>query len=200
MFAVVLTFGLHSLIDWTWFIPGVAVPALICAGWLAGRGPLHSPAGRIVRRRRLARSPLAALAVTGVVASTVLAIWVIVQPMRSSDEYAAAVTAISRGQTGVALTDARSAAASNPVSVDPRFLLAVIYTGLGDRAEARAQLVKATSIQPSNPVTWTQLGCYDLGQRSPLAGPELQRALVLDPSQTELQANPSGFCATVGGG
>ena len=41
--AVVLIFGLHSLIDWTWFIPGTAVLALVCAGWLAGRGPARAP-------------------------------------------------------------------------------------------------------------------------------------------------------------
>ncbi len=46
MLAVVVTFGVSSLIDWTWFIPGVTVPALVCAGWLAGRGPLPRRAAR----------------------------------------------------------------------------------------------------------------------------------------------------------
>ncbi len=40
MLCVVIVFGAHSLIDWTWYVPGNAVVALICAGWLAGRGPL----------------------------------------------------------------------------------------------------------------------------------------------------------------
>jgi hypothetical protein len=199
LFAVVLTFGLHSLIDWTWFIPGVAVPALVGAGWLVGRGPLRAPSGRVARRRRLGRAPVAALAITAVGALSVVGIWVTVQPLRSSDQYAAAVTAITRGQTAVALTDARAAAASDPVSVDPRFLLSAIYSGLGDRAEARAQLLKAVSIQPSNPATWIQLGCYDLGRHSPSAGGELQRVLALDPSQTDLRTDPATFCASVGG-
>jgi len=38
--AVAVVFGVHSLVDWTWFIPGNAVVALLCAGWVAGRGPL----------------------------------------------------------------------------------------------------------------------------------------------------------------
>jgi hypothetical protein len=38
LLAIVVTFGAHSAIDWTWFVPGVTVPALVCAGWLAGRG------------------------------------------------------------------------------------------------------------------------------------------------------------------
>jgi hypothetical protein len=46
LLAVVVIFGVHSAIDWVWFIPGLAVPALVCAGWLAGRGPLAQPVGR----------------------------------------------------------------------------------------------------------------------------------------------------------
>jgi hypothetical protein len=41
MVAVVVTFGVHSAVDWTWFVPGNVVPALLCAGWVAGRGPLR---------------------------------------------------------------------------------------------------------------------------------------------------------------
>ncbi|HUH80520.1 MAG TPA: O-antigen ligase family protein [Solirubrobacteraceae bacterium] len=40
MLCIVVVFGAHSLIDWTWYIPGNACVALLCAGWLAGRGPL----------------------------------------------------------------------------------------------------------------------------------------------------------------
>ena len=40
LLSVVVIFGVSSLIDWTWFVPGVAVPALVAAGWLAGRGPI----------------------------------------------------------------------------------------------------------------------------------------------------------------
>jgi O-antigen ligase len=46
LLAVVVIFGVHSAIDWIWFFPGLAVPALVCAGWLAGRGPLATPVGR----------------------------------------------------------------------------------------------------------------------------------------------------------
>jgi len=40
MLCVVVVFGVHSLADWTWYVPGDACVALLCAGWLAGRGPL----------------------------------------------------------------------------------------------------------------------------------------------------------------
>ena len=49
-------FGVGSTVDWTWFYPGVAVPALVCAGWLAARGPLDQ---RVGVRSRGAGVPLA---------------------------------------------------------------------------------------------------------------------------------------------
>ena len=59
MLCIVVVFGVHSLVDWTWYVPGDACVALLCAGWLAGRGPLARPAARRApaRRRRRARSP-----------------------------------------------------------------------------------------------------------------------------------------------
>jgi hypothetical protein len=45
MLCIVVVFGVHSFADWTWYVPGDAFVALLCAGWLAGRGPL--PAGML---------------------------------------------------------------------------------------------------------------------------------------------------------
>ena len=42
MVCVVVVFGVHSFADWTWYVPGNACVALLCAGWLAGRGPLRT--------------------------------------------------------------------------------------------------------------------------------------------------------------
>ncbi len=47
LLSVVVAFGASSCIDWTWFIPGVTLPALLCAGWLAGRGPLDQRVGLV---------------------------------------------------------------------------------------------------------------------------------------------------------
>ena len=49
MASVVVVFGVHSFIDWTWFVPGNACVALLCAAWVVGRGPL---AARAPTRRR----------------------------------------------------------------------------------------------------------------------------------------------------
>jgi uncharacterized membrane protein len=50
MLCIVVVFGAHSFADWTWYVPGNACVALLCAGWIAGRGPLKqgnraAPAG-----------------------------------------------------------------------------------------------------------------------------------------------------------
>ncbi|MGN6373499.1 MAG: O-antigen ligase family protein [Solirubrobacteraceae bacterium] len=57
MLCVVVAFGVHSFADWTWYVPGNACVALLCAGWLAGRGPLLARGGtqgQEQRQRQLA--------------------------------------------------------------------------------------------------------------------------------------------------
>jgi hypothetical protein len=191
MLAIVVTYGVSSLIDWTWFIPGVTVPALVCAGWLAGRGPLgeagaadsaDSADSAKVAARRTGPLPLGrAAAAIGVVAVALVAAWFVWQPLHSSDQVTAAIGSMIRGDAPAALAEARGAAGSDPVSVDPLWELSAIYSAIGNRAASRAELVKATNVQPSNAQTWQQLGSYDLQAHHPrLATGELQRALRLD--------------------
>jgi hypothetical protein len=179
MLAVVVTWGVSSLIDWTWFIPGVTVPTMVCAGWLAGRGPLSAAPQE---QRTFNQMPLGRIAAaTGIVAATLVAAWFVWQPLHSSDQVSSAIDAMTRGDAPAALADARGAADSDPVSVDPLWELSAIYSAVGNPAASRAELVKATDIQPSNAQTWQQLGAYDLQAHHPeLATQELQRALDLD--------------------
>jgi tetratricopeptide (TPR) repeat protein len=186
MLAVVLTFGVHSAIDWTWFFPGVAIPALVCAGWLAARGPLSEPVGRLPSPRRLTAAPAAAGAVVAIAAIAIAAAWVIWQPLRSSDADASAITALLAGDSHKALADAHTAVSTDPVSADALWELSEIDLAVGDRAGARSDLVRAASRQPSNPETWERLGEFDLRYGQPrMAVGELTKAGVLD--QTALQ-------------
>ncbi len=187
MLTVVVIFGVSSLIDWTWFIPGVTVPALVCAGWLAGRGPIAEPVGRARRRRRLTTSPGAAAAVIGIVAATLVAGWFVWQPLHSANQFDAAITAMQRQDSAAALADAQSAAASDPVSVDPLYELSAIDVARGNLTSARQELVKAASLQPSNPETWQALGAFDLQQhQATVALLELQTARQLDLSSASI--------------
>jgi Tfp pilus assembly protein PilF len=180
MVAIVLTFGIHSTIDWTWYFPGVAIPVLVCAGWLAGRGPLSRPVGH-VPRKRLTTAPAATGVVVAIAAIAIAAAWVVWQPLRSADAANSAVNELLAGNTGAALTDARTAVDADPVSADALWELSEIYVAAGDRTSARAALVRATDRQPSNPETWQRLGEFDLRYHNRQAAlPELDTAAQLN--------------------
>ncbi len=166
---VVLAFGVQSAIDWTWFFTGVTLPTLLCAGWLAGRGPLVRPVGRCARRRPLLQRPGAAASIIALAAVALLGAWTTWQPLRSADALTASVNDASRGDTGRAFTQARDAAAVDPVSIAPLQILSSLYTAAGDRRSARTELVAATRRQPANPQPWLWLGQFDLQQRQPRA-------------------------------
>ncbi len=63
--AVALVFGLHSAIDWTWFVPANAVAGLMAAAWVVARPPLRerlavgagAAGGRRPRRPRRSLPP-----------------------------------------------------------------------------------------------------------------------------------------------
>jgi hypothetical protein len=183
LLAVALAFGVHSSIDWTWFIPGVAVPALACAGWVAGRGPLDAPApARLVGWRSPAAQPLRAAGALALVTAAVLAAWIVWQPLRSANADAAAITALEQGVTGAALSRARTAVSADPVDIQPLIELAQIKAALGQLGQARNELTKATSVQPSNPQAWLWLAGFDQAHGRPAdALRELHRAWLLEP-------------------
>jgi hypothetical protein len=183
LLAVALAFGVHSSIDWTWFIPGVAVPALACAGWVAGRGPLDAPApARLVGWRSPAAQPLRAAGALALVTAAVLAAWIVWQPLRSANADAAAITALEQGDTGAALSRARTAVSADPVDIQPLIELAQIKAALGQLGQARNELTKATSVQPSNPQAWLWLAGFDQAHGRPAdALRELHRAWLLEP-------------------
>jgi tetratricopeptide (TPR) repeat protein len=166
LLVVVIMFGVQSSTDWTWFIPGVAIPPLICAGWLAGRGPLASAVGRTRQPKPLTQRPGAGALVTGLAALALLGAWVIWQPLRSADADAAATSALTRGDLRAALSDARTAAATDPLSVEPLFELSALYTTI-DPGAAHAELLKAVRLQPQNAQTWLQLGEYYVQTHQP---------------------------------
>lgn len=167
LLAVVVVFGVHSSIDWTWFVPGTAIPALLCAGWLAGRGPLNQRLGPWQARAALLDAPGRAAGVVAIAAVAVLVAWTLWQPLRAADADAAAINAMNRGDAKAAFAEVRAAAAADPVSVEPLWELSAIYSATGNEQAAHTELVKAISLQPENPATWRELGFYDLQHRRP---------------------------------
>jgi hypothetical protein len=182
----VLVFGVHSFIDWTWFVPGTAVLTLLVAGWIVGRGPLAEVAAdpRALGARVAAgarRPERVGLALLGLALGLVAA-WAAWQPLRSVDAQNDAL-AIADTNYPKALADTRAAADRNPLSIDPLLTRAVVENTAHHRELARQALIEAVRLQPNNPQTWEYLSRFAVDQeRDPvLALRLLGPALYLDP-------------------
>jgi len=193
--AIVVAFGVQSTLDWTWFFSGVTVPVLVCAGWLAGRGPLVAPArvpatapNRLGLLDRLAARPAAAATVVALLVVTVLIGWMQWRPLHSAQQLSRSESANS---TADAFPLARSATGSDPLSIAPYPWLCSLNMDIHNVSAARAELVKARNLQPQNPATWMNLGVFDFHHRRiAQALPEFERAIALDrtPDQTRATA------------
>jgi hypothetical protein len=207
MLCLVVVFGVHSTVDWTWFVPGDACVALVCAGWLAGRGPLMRTAGvdRSAAGRRWVTGraggssfkeigPLRLGVAAAVVIAALLAAWAQWQPQRSADASQEAL-ALNATNPSAARTAAQNAIDYDPVSAEALFTLSTIQQHSGEAALARTTLVRAVHLQPSNPQTWKALGEYDLQNGNPKAAlNELRATVYLNPLAvaplSEIQYDP----------
>jgi hypothetical protein len=215
MLCLVVVFGAHSLIDWTWYVPGDACVALLCAGWLAGRGPLRESSSAVgisagdstvdMASLHLTPSPAASsriysrpanmrmLAAAAVIVAALLASWSEWQPQRSEVARGEAEARLEAHDQPAALKAANSAVSRDPLSVEALFTLASIQQVAGEPALARATLAQAVRLQPSNPQTWLLLGRYDLTSNNPQAAvDELQASIYLDPESISAEAIANG--------
>ncbi|HEY3759796.1 MAG TPA: O-antigen ligase family protein [Solirubrobacteraceae bacterium] len=181
MLCLVATFGVHSFVDWTWYVPGLACAALLCAGWLAGRGPLAErvaaagvPAGAIIAaepaggttesgrwRGPALRDPRALGIAVAVIVAALLAAWAEWQPQRSQDASNQALALIA-SNPAAALVEAQTAVSRDPLSAEALITLATVQQSSGRRAAATATYQRAVHLQPSNWQTWEALGEYEL--------------------------------------
>jgi O-Antigen ligase len=182
LLAGVLAFGIQSALDWTSSFPGVAAPALLAAGWLAGRGPLGSAVGirPPEQRRRLRERPATGALLTLIAALTLAGAWLMWQPLRSAQELAASENATT---AAAAFAHARAAAAADPLSYQPLLRLSALYAHARQPARARLELVKATRLAPEAPQPWAALGDFDIARgRKHDAVIDMSRVLELDKS------------------
>jgi hypothetical protein len=186
LIAGVLVFGVHSLVDWTWFVPGTAVVALVGAGYVAGRGPFTAPRGGRVPGTRWSMR----LAIAGaLLAGALLAAWTIWQPLRSDQAANAALNSLSQNNVAAAYVNVTKARHRNPLAVEPLFDQATIEDSVGRRRAAERLLQQAVRLQPANALAWQRLGEYELNvmQRPRAAVDELRAALFLDPRSPAIQ-------------
>ena len=129
LLAIVVIFGVHSLVDWTWFVPGDAIPALLCAGWLAGRGPVVETFGP---RGRPGAVPVVAAAVAGR-RLALLAAWQTWQPAAFGATRARRRSAPPRPSACPRPASGSSRALElNPLSVEPLNERAAVESAAGN--------------------------------------------------------------------
>jgi tetratricopeptide (TPR) repeat protein len=177
-----VVFGVHSFVDWTWFVPGNAILALLCAGWLAGRGPTDEPILRRGTPRLAIRQPWRiGLAAAGLAVALVAA-WTSWQPQRAVAKGSDALSAAEAGDYGKARAEIEDAESINPLSVDLLFQQAAIERADNNPEGARRALQEAVRKQPANPAPWLNLAEFELDQgRKPQALSAVGSALYLDP-------------------
>jgi tetratricopeptide (TPR) repeat protein len=176
--AVVLTFGLHSAIDWTWDFPGVALIAVVAAGYVAGHGPLGAegaPRSASVQVRAAAAAIIAIIAL--------VCAWAIWQPQRSAAAVDSSSALLTDNRIPDALLLAKQAVNRDPVAPQPLYQWAQVESRAGQRAFAVRILQQAVRLQPRNPDTWQQLAGFQLNtMNNPSAAfAALRAALQLDP-------------------
>jgi O-antigen ligase len=212
MLCVVIVFGVHSLVDWTWYVPGNACVALLCAGWLAGRGPLgvsavaprapaatrawpaagDGPRGRWWASSARRVGPLRGALAAAAILAALLVAWSQWQPQRSEDARQEALVLLA-SKPVAAEAAATGAVSRDPLSAEALFTLADVQSVRGAPAQARATLEKAVRLQPSNPKTWLELGRFELAAGRPAAALSALRATVyLNPESIAPESIASG--------
>lgn len=139
-------FFVHSWVDIDWDFIAVQGPLFLTVGALVS-GPVPAVSGR--RRWILA---------VAVGASALAALYSVTSPWLAANRVAAAYDAIERNHPEQGLTDARSAHAFNPLSVDALFVQALVEPF----PKALQLYRRARDLEPTNPETWYQLGAFEL--------------------------------------
>ncbi|HEX8123208.1 MAG TPA: O-antigen ligase family protein [Solirubrobacteraceae bacterium] len=198
--ATAVVLGAHASIDWTWSIPATAVTGLLCAGWVAGRGP--ELARTAPRRALAARDPRRVVPALLVTALALFAAWTAWQPLRSSDASDEAITALDRGDVAAAREHAQTARDRNPLSVEPLFDLATIAHTSGDKDGAERALEEAARLQPANWVPWMRLTDYRLFEQQDPRGAldAVKVAVYLNPRSWDVAQRYFDVTRKLGGG
>ena len=155
----------HSWVDIDWDFIAVQGPLFLTVGAL-----VSGPATPAPPRRWL---------VSGAVAVLALAVlYSVTSPWLAENRVNAANDAIESNKPGLALTEARSAHAFNPLSTDALFVEALVEP---DNAKALQLYRRARDLEPTNPETWYQLGAFELYIKRPRdAYRDLNHAYTLD--------------------
>lgn len=167
MVAVVGVFAATTILDWTWFIPALALPVALYVGWVAGRGaerafdgaaPDTPPVADRPRSWYLVHGPIAAMVLI-ITAATVVSM---VQPWRAERIQDQALEALDRGDTTKAEQLAEQAASINPLAPRSDYTLAQVRVAQGRIPDARALYRDALALEPSVVASWQRWAEFEL--------------------------------------
>jgi tetratricopeptide (TPR) repeat protein len=145
--------------------------------FVAVQGPLFLTVGALVSGPATPMPPRRWLLSGAVGVCALAALYSVTSPWLAANRVAAANAAIDRNDPGQALTDARSAHAFNPLSVDALFVQALLEPD----AKALQLYRRARDLEPKNPETWYQLGAFELFIKRPRdAYRDLNQSYTLD--------------------
>jgi tetratricopeptide (TPR) repeat protein len=159
----------HSFVDIDWDFIAVQGPLFLTVGALVA-APARSPVAVAAPARRWLVSATVAVC-------ALAALYSLASPWLSENRVNAAYDAIVRGNLSQARTEARSAHAFNPLSIDALLVQASV-----EPARKALQLYKqARDLEPKNPETWYQLGAFELLSGLPRAAlRDLNQSYTLD--------------------
>lgn len=186
-----IAFGIQSAADWTWFVPGPTVTALVAAGYVAGRGPLRvaglpravaagppavaagPPEGDAIGAPAAVRllrgllpagppDPARLVAAAALLVTAVLCAWAVWQPERAARATDRSLALLARGDTAGASRQADRARAVDPYSPDPLYARASVLAARGRIVPAYRTLEQAVVEHPRDPDTWLRLASFEL--------------------------------------
>ena len=172
-----VAFGLHSAIDWTWFVPGPSIVALVAAGFVAGRGPLPAfgvgvrpaaPGG--ARERGHLRGLLGAgtpdagrtIAAAAILVTAMLCAWSVWQPERADRATDRVYELLDKGDFKGASEQVLRARELDPYSPGPLFTTSTVLAEAGRPKAAYQVLEQAALEHPRDPETWLRLAGFEL--------------------------------------
>ncbi len=156
---VAVVFGLHSAIDWLWFLPGIAFFGLLAGGWTLGHPDAHSAATRELGRRpsgELGSARARMLLASAIALVGVLIAWSLLEPTRAAQKTEKGWSLVeSDPAQAEKLADAASKL--DPTSAEARVLAATAQSNAGHKHTAERTLLALAAAQPENPLVWQRL-------------------------------------------
>lgn len=162
MMVAALVFGVHSALDWIWFLPGVAFFGLACGGWTLGTPEAHGAsvtadeAAPSTPSRGLQMAQAAGILIVGLAVA-----WGVYQPVRASQKVDEGLT-LAQADPASAAFLAKQAIALDPTSARARMLLAAAQSNAGQTEQAHDTLLALVTLQPNNPAAWLRLASFRL--------------------------------------